>query len=239
MSRQAERRTTLITGASSGIGLALAHRLAVSDELILTGRRPVSELNGALPSRTSYVDADFTEPVLAVQQIAAHLDQRGTGSLQRLILCAGTGRYGAIDTEDPDSVAATLAVNLRAPILMAATFAHLLEKGGGKVVFIGSVAHRGSASMPTYAASKAGLTGFARSLHAEWQGRIGVQIIHPGPTATAMHQRAGYDPGRLQKFFLSDRLAAATIARLMNGKTPAARVCSGALLREFLAAALR
>ena len=93
--------------------------------------------------------------------------------------------------------------------------------------------------MPVYAASKSGLAGLARSLCAEWRGRIDVQIIHPGPTATAMHERAGYDPGWMRKFFLPDRLAAATIARLMSGNAPVSGIYSVALLREFLAAALR
>jgi NAD(P)-dependent dehydrogenase (short-subunit alcohol dehydrogenase family) len=81
----------------------------------------------------------------------------------------------------------TLDVNLAAVMLQAQALYPLLKKSSGTLTLIGSVAHKGSASIPAYAASKAGLHGLARALRSEWGGEISVQICTPArrrPTCT-------------------------------------------------------
>ncbi len=226
------RPTALITGASSGIGLALSKRLADRFDLVLGGRR-VRPFD--LPENARYVQADLLNPASAVGQIDRALREAGVDRLDRLIVNAGIGYYRSADAESPEVIRNTLDLNLYAPILLARHFAPLLEGARGKLVLIGSVAHRGSANMPSYAASKAGLAGFARSLDAEWRGRIAVQVIHPGPTVTEMHEKAGYDPGRLKRLFFSAEAMAAEIDRLMQSRRPSATVGVGSRLRRMIA----
>ena len=71
------------------------------------------------------------------------------------------------------------------------------------MTLIGSVARKGQAQFPAYAASKGALHGFARALRSEWSGKVAVQVLHPGPTRTDMHEKAGHDPGRMRSFFFN------------------------------------
>ena len=222
--------TALITGGTSGIGLALARRLAGSHSLVLTGRGDGADL----PEDTLFVRADLSRPEEAVERVETALRRADMRSLSKLILNAGTGTYAQADAEDAAIIRRTLDVNLVASVLMAHRLAPLLEEGRGRLVLIGSVAHRGSANMPSYAASKAGLAGLARSLRAEWEDRIGVQIIHPGPTRTPMHEKAGYNPGGLEKMFFSADAMADEVARLMETGRPGATVMFGARMRRLL-----
>lgn len=216
------RPVAVVTGASAGIGLALAHRLAPHYRLVLSGRRNRLSVTEPMPDHSAYIAADFARPALAAGVIADYVRDLGIDRIARLVVNAGTGTYGAPEAEDATTTGRTLAVNLTAAIALAHALAEPLERAEGRLTLIGSVAHKGSQRAASYAASKAGLNGLARSLAEEWRGRIAVQVIHPGPVATGMHARAGYDPGRLARLFITPDEAAAEIARLIEtGRTPA------------------
>ena len=70
-----------------------------------------------------------------------------------------------------------------------------LFAANGQLTIIGSVAHKGAKKFATYAATKAALRGFSRSLREEWKGRASVQILHPGAVRTGMHAKAGLKAG--------------------------------------------
>ncbi len=211
-----EGRRILVTGASGGIGLSLTRKMALAGgEILGVGRRPASELPGDFPAIT-YCQADLAKPDV-VGQIIAAADDLDWDTLDYLILNAGTGRYAGIETEDTGSITTAVAVNLAAPVQTVHSFADRLLAAHGKVVLVGSVARNGSAGFPVYAATKAALNGFARSLRSEWQGRIRVQILHPGPTATDIHARAGFNPGWIGKLFLKPADVAEVMARQMAG----------------------
>jgi len=225
---------TLITGATSGIGLALAARLAGRHRLLLTGRNlaPLDALRLGPDDRRFALD--LSDPLAASEALAAALDRLGIDRLDHVVLSAGLGGYGAPETESADLVRQTLAVNLTGPVCLARMLLPRLEAAAGRLTLIGSVAHKGSPKAASYAASKAGLAGFARALREEWRGRVAVQIIHPGPVVTPMHGRAGYQPGRLARLFLSPERAAIEIEKLMaSGRSPAT-VFAWARLRQFL-----
>ncbi len=228
--------TTLITGATSGTGLALTKKLADTneDQLVVTGRRDASQCSQDLPAGVDYIQADLASPDAAAEQIALAFEQLGHRKLDRLVLNAGIGFHAPVDAESAQMIRQTLDVNLVAAVLLVHKFAPLLEAARGKVVFIGSVAHGGAGNMPSYAASKAGIAGLARALQSEWQGRIDVQVIHPGPTVTSMHEKAGYEPGRLQRLFFSAEQMADEVAYWMKRDRKSVSVMFAARLRRLV-----
>ena len=169
---------TLLTGATGGIGHALAHRLADEGaDLVLTGRRvevlaPLAEQTGG-----HAVAADLADP----SGVEGLLDQ--SGEIDLLVANAALPGTGRFDVMSPDEIERNLRVNLHAPIaLTRAVLPAMLERDSGHVVLIGSlsgvVASPGSA---LYNATKFGLRGFATALRQDLHGTgVGLTIVEPG-----------------------------------------------------------
>lgn len=226
------KKITLITGASSGMGLATARLLANKHDLILVGRRPLDQFKQAFGKDIRYIQADFSDPAKAVESIAQKLAEFGINHLDHVIQCAGMGYYASPFDEDLNEISKTLNVNTLFPILLTRRLAPLLEVSNSKMTLIGSVAHKGSPQMASYAASKAGLNGFARSLQSEWQDRIRVQILHPGPTLTPMLEKAGYRLGWEKHLFVPVETMAAEIVRLIDTNKRSATIFIMAKLKS-------
>jgi short-subunit dehydrogenase len=170
--------TALVTGATGGIGQAIARHLHdAGAQLILHGRRvdvlePLAEELGA-----QTLPADLSDP--------AEVDRLVTESGDVDILVAnaalpGSGWLNSYSIEEIDRV---ITVNLRAPIVMSRLMAESMkERGAGHIVFISSLA--GKAASPRsslYSATKFGLRGFALGLRADLHGTgIGVSAVYPG-----------------------------------------------------------
>jgi short-subunit dehydrogenase len=184
----------LLTGASGGLGEAIARALAAEGaELVLSGRREdaLQALAGELGARALACDlAERTE----VERLAAE-----AGEVDVLVANAalpGSGTLLRLSTEAIDTV---LEVNLRAPIVLARLVAPgMVERGGGQLVFVasfaGKVAAAGESSI--YTATKFGLRGFAHVLRAQMKRKkVGVSVVTPGPIREAgMFARAGSKP---------------------------------------------
>ena len=180
------RRSYLVTGASSGIGLAVAQQLArQGHRVVATGRRLASDLPTDFPD-VAYHAVDLMDE----EKVASFIGSELT-TIDRAILCAGAGFYRGVDLETSDDIGRIVDVNLTAQVRFAHGLYGVLAERHGRLGLIGSVAHRGAASMPVYAATKAALDGFGRSLSLEWHGRVVVKVLHPGPTGTGMAERAG------------------------------------------------
>ncbi|GAA1233020.1 SDR family NAD(P)-dependent oxidoreductase [Pseudonocardia alaniniphila] len=218
-------RRTLITGAGSGIGRALALELAARHgTLALAGRRPeplaetatlVAERGGTAHTITSDLTADG-EPERVVTEAVAAL-----GGLDILVNNAGNVRAAALEDIDVADIRAMIELNLLVPILMTrAALLHLRAAGAqhGHAALVGIAASAGLLGTPfyaTYAATKAGLIRFDEAVRRELYGSgVHVATVYPGPADTPMMAttRAGADLGyRLRPV---DQLVAEMIAGL-------------------------
>lgn len=235
--RPDERRHVVITGVSSGIGAILASGFASENQtrVVGTGRRPAAEMEGALPAGIAYVEADQCDAGCA-DIIRKSLALRRWKRIDHLVLNAATGRVCEPRDEPPADTARTLQANLVAPIAIVRALAPLLlapeREQPALVTIIGSTARAGAPRFASYAASKAGLAGFARALGSEWRGRADVQLIDLGPTATQMHAKAGLDTGFARRFFVDPDDCARRIRQLMEKRVSRARITIGP--REIL-----
>jgi short-subunit dehydrogenase len=168
----------LVTGATGGLGQAIARALfARGASLTLTGRR-VDVLE---PLAAEVGGRAFASDLSAPHAPARLLDQ--AGEVDVLVANAGlpgSGRLGSFSDEQLDRA---LAVNLRAPMLLAKLLADgMAERGQGHLLFMSSLAGKaGAPGNSIYAATKFGLRGFALALREDLAPRgVGVSVILPG-----------------------------------------------------------
>ncbi len=209
------KRNILITGGTTGIGAALARLLEEDHVVFITGSKPEAAVDDKSVI-AHHIAADQSAPIDAANAIEAVLQASGIHHLDLVILNAGIGFWREPVKETAGEIRATIDVNLAATIAIAHRLFPLLETAKGKLVLIGSTSFKGQANLATYAASKAAMDGFARALRSEWQGKVTVQIIHPGPTATPMHGKAGLDTGKMAALFASAKTSAKRILAATN-----------------------
>ena len=216
----------VIIGATSGIGLEMTIELARQPvNLLGVGSRSAAHLPERWPDRAVYFQGDIGTEEFALN-LNFFLETLGWRQIDRLIINAGVGRVLKPQEEGWPNIVRTIEVNLTGPMMIAHEFhGRLLEASETPVVtLIGSVARSGAPNFASYAASKAGLAGFARALQAEWHDQIDVQILHPGPTKTPMHKKAGLPPSAMQRFFLDPKFVAEQCLALMEARKPSATV---------------
>jgi short-subunit dehydrogenase len=206
-------RRALVTGASSGIGAALADRLARTGcELVLVGRDRERLADVATRTGGRAVPADLTDPAgLDVVRAA------GEGWAELLVHAAGIGAAGPLPEIPAPAVDELVALNLLAPLQLTRALLPTLAAAGGHVVFVASVAALGVADEAVYSATKAGLRGFADALRAE--SRVGVTTVLPGAVATPYFERRGAPyHRRIPRPVSADRVAAATVDAVARGR---------------------
>jgi short-subunit dehydrogenase len=189
-------RTALLTGATGGLGRAIARALAGRDAvLLLSARKPeaLEALAAELPGEGHRaLPADLAEPG-AAEKLAGE-----AGQVDILVANAGLPGAGPLGDFTPEQVSRTLRVNLEAPMLMAQALSPaMLERGSGHLVFIASLAGKaGSPLSSVYSATKFGLRGFALGLRTDLGPKgVGVSLVSPGFIREAgMFAEAGAKP---------------------------------------------
>lgn len=189
-------RTALLTGATGGLGRAIAKALAARGAtLVLSGRKAeaLDSLAAELPGDGHrIVPADLAEPDAALRLAA------DAGQVDVLVANAGLPGAGRMEDFSAEQVSRVVRVNLEAPMLLAqALYPAMLAKGSGHLVFVASLA--GKAPSPRtaiYNATKFGLRGFALGLRSDLKPQgVGVSIVSPGFIREAgMFAESGANP---------------------------------------------
>lgn len=168
----------LITGATGGIGAALATSFAnAGGELVLSGRREGELREIAGRSKGRYVVADLSQR----EDVTRLLEE--AGDVDVLVANAALPAAGLLSDFTAEQVDRALEVNLRAPIAMAHALApQMVARGKGAIVFVSSLAGlTASKHSSLYNATKFGLRGFALALRQDLHGTgVGVTVVLPG-----------------------------------------------------------
>lgn len=185
-------RLAVVTGASSGIGRAIAEELAGRGASIcLVGRRPETlraigpRMDGGAHKLIYQIDLAVDAEI---ESLPANL-LRDCGEVDILVHSAGIISLAAMEQASIEDFDRQIHINLRAPYLMTRALLPQLKSRRGQIVFINSSA--GVSGVPgsgAYSVSKHGLKGLADSLRAEVNGQVRVTSVFTGTTATPMQQ---------------------------------------------------
>jgi short-subunit dehydrogenase len=224
-------KTALVTGASSGIGAAIARQLAAEGVHLVLVARSADKLRALAAQLTS-------RHGVRASVLAADLGLRGCGALLQgqvqaqglaidmLVNNAGFGSYGAFDGIDPDLEQSEIAVNVAALVdLTHAFLPGMLARGQGVILNVASTAaFQPGPYMAVYAATKAFVLSFSEALWAEYRGRgIHVAALCPGAVDTAFIDGLGDASIRQTAVFarlLQPEHVAARAMRAMRGSAP-------------------
>ena len=188
-------RTALVTGASGGLGQAIARSLVRRGaSVVLTARRTdvLESLAAELGGRAVACDLSDRASVERLVEEAGPVDV--------LVANAGIPASGAIDSFSLEEIDRAIDVNLRAPMVLARLMCDgMAERGGGQIVFVSSLSGKaGTAGSSIYAATKFGLRGFAQGLREDLRPRgVGVSTVFPGfiRDAGMFHESGAKLPG--------------------------------------------
>ena len=195
-------KVVVVTGASSGLGVAFAQAFAQAGADVALGARRVDKMAGtaalveAAGRRALTVQTDVADPEQCTQLVAAAM--AAFGRVDVLINNAGVGTAVPATRETPDEFRRVIDVNLNGAYWMAQACARVMGPGSS-IINIASVLGLTTAGLPqaAYSASKAGVIGLTRDLAQQWGGRKGIRVNALAPGFFISEMTDEYKPGYL------------------------------------------
>lgn len=222
-------RVAVVTGASSGIGLAVAQHLAHAGAAVVLGARRSDKLREAVEriraegGTAEAVTMDVTSEA-DMTRLVSHAEA-AFGGLHIMVCNAGFGFYGSVEETPPDVMRRMMDVNFMGTFLGArATLPIFRRQNSGHLMIVSSiVGQRGIAAMSGYSATKAAQVGFAESLRTEFTGTgIQISVVFPVSTETefrsAMDRDYGHSVNGLGPTQSVDDVARAMLAGMRRGR---------------------
>jgi NAD(P)-dependent dehydrogenase (short-subunit alcohol dehydrogenase family) len=196
-------KVAVVTGASSGLGVAFAQALAEAGADVVLGARRVDRLEEtrrlveATGRRALAVQTDVAIPEECTRIVESAMAE--LGRVDVLVNNAGIGTAVPATRETPEQFRQVIDVNLNGCYWMAQACGRVMQPGSS-IVNISSVLGLTTAGLPqaAYAASKAGLIGLTRDLAQQWTGRKGIRVNALAPGFFASEMTEQYPPGYLE-----------------------------------------
>jgi NAD(P)-dependent dehydrogenase (short-subunit alcohol dehydrogenase family) len=211
-----KEEVAVVTGASSGIGEAIASRLLASGHSVLALQRRPPRISH---ERLTHYPVDLSDGKATAE---AGRDIAARYPVRYLVNNAGANRPALLEDATAEDLDYVMALNVRAALLLIQNFAPVMRKARfGRIVSISSRAVLGKTSRAVYASAKAALIGMTRTLCLELgPDNITVNVVAPGPVATELFDN-GHPPGSLKRQQVIDSIpvkwvgAADDIARVV------------------------
>ncbi len=196
-------KVAVITGGSSGIGLATAQEfIEQGAQVIITGRNQ-ERLDAAiaqLGSENAVAISSDVSNIADLDRLAASVKER-YGKLDVLFANAGIAHFRPIDQVDEDFFDATFNTNVKGVFFLIQKLSPLFSEAGGSIIINATtMIHFGSPASSIYSASKAAVRSFARTLSAELKDRgIRINVVSPGPIETPIFGKMGIPEEQLNE----------------------------------------
>ncbi|MGB9305769.1 MAG: SDR family NAD(P)-dependent oxidoreductase [Mycobacterium sp.] len=212
-------KTVLLTGATGGLGRAIASALAARGaHLILTSRKAqeLNELAASLPGSHRTIVNDLAEPGAGLALLAE------AGDIDVLVANAALPASGKLDSFTPEQIDRALRVNLEAPVQMTRELIPAFTaRGSGHFVYISSISGKtATARASLYAATKFGIRGFALCLRDDLRpAGVGVSVVSPGAIGGAgMFAESGAAPPPLIGTGTPEQVGAAVVSAIEHNR---------------------
>lgn len=238
-------QTTLITGASSGIGVEFGREFARrGSDVVLVARRLdrleglAAELAATHSIRATAIPLDLSLPA-AGRTLVEEVDRRGL-AVTSLVNNAGFGTFGPFHGEDPGRLREEINVNVASVVDISRAFVgRLRDAGTGVLINVASMAaYQPIPNMAVYAATKAFVLSFTEAL---WQESLGtglrVILLSPGATRTEFNDVLGTEEVTSGASFETPRQVVETAFRALDRRTPPPSIVSGRMNRLMTNAA--
>lgn len=197
-SQRLSGKTALITGGTSGIGLATARRFIEEGARVAITGTGADKLAAAKAALGDVITIQADAGDHAAQAHVAAAVKEAFGQLDAVFLNAGVADFRPLEAWDEAGVDRTLDINVKGPLFLVQALLPILSNPAS-IVLNGSInAHLGKPNSIVYAASKAALISMARTLSGELIGRgIRVNTISPGPVVTPLYGKLGLSDAQL------------------------------------------
>jgi len=211
-------RTILVSGASSGIGLAISKSLLESGHHVVGIARDFSKIKPAS------LGAGFHHYNIDLEQLdklpdAFKLIQKAHPNIDALICCAGRGHFGSLEEFSHQQIRSLIDLNfISQTYLTKAWLPSFKQRGLGDIIFIGSeAALNGTRKGSIYCASKFALRGFAQALREECsRNGLRISIINPGMVNTDFFKELDFRPGDDGKHAIRAEDVANTVSMILS-----------------------